>query len=41
MKLIRQIMATLSQGQEERDLQRLKQAIDWKTPPSRMVGCVA
>jgi hypothetical protein len=31
MKLIRKIMELLSQRQEERDLQRLKQAIDWKT----------
>ena len=30
MKLIRKIIEVLSQRQGERDLQRLKQAIDWK-----------
>lgn len=41
MKLIRKILKILSQRQEERDLQRFKQAIDRKTPQSRMEGCIA
>ena len=38
MKLIRKILKVLSQRQEERDLQRFKQAIDRKTPQGGWKG---